>query len=95
MLTVMYLLTRNAFKVSFEWGRLVRLFLVMGGMAVAGELLLPAHGAVGLLSRALVTAAIPPVLLATGFAHAAELRQARALLARARRLYPPPAGSRP
>ncbi|HEY3727835.1 MAG TPA: lipopolysaccharide biosynthesis protein [Solirubrobacteraceae bacterium] len=93
MLTVMYLLTRNAFKVSFEWGRLGRLVLVMGGMAAVGDLVLPTHGVVGLLTRALVAAAIPPVLLATGFAHGAELRQARALLARARRAYPPPAGS--
>jgi O-antigen/teichoic acid export membrane protein len=93
MLTVMYLLTRSAFKVSFEWGRLVRVVLVMGGLAAAGDLLLPTQGAVGLLTRALVAAAIPPVLLATGFAHGAELRQARALLARARRAYPPPAGS--
>jgi O-antigen/teichoic acid export membrane protein len=95
MLTAMYVLTRNAFRVNFEWGRLARLVVVMGGLAVAGDLLLPTHGAVGLLTRALVAAAIPPVLLATGFAHAAELRQARVLLARARRMYPPPTGSAP
>jgi O-antigen/teichoic acid export membrane protein len=93
MLSVMYLLTRRAFTVSFEWSRLVRLVVVMGGMAAAGDLLLPTHGALGLLTRALVAAAIPPVLLATGFAHGAELRQARILLARVRRSYPPPAGS--
>jgi hypothetical protein len=40
-----------------------------------------------------VAAAIPVVLLATGFAHGAELREARRLLARLRRSYPPPAGS--
>ena len=43
--------------------------------------MLPTHGAVGLLTRLAVCAAIPPVLLATGFVHAAELRQARALRA--------------
>ena len=40
---------------------------------------------VGLVSRAAVLAAMPLVLLATGFAHGAEIEQARVLLARARR----------
>jgi O-antigen/teichoic acid export membrane protein len=93
MLTVMYLLTRGAFKVAFEWSRLARLVLVMGGLAAAGDLLLPTHGALGLLTRVLVLAAIPPALLVTGFAHRAELGQLRELIARARRAYPPPAGS--
>ena len=95
MLTVMYLLTRRAFTVAFEWGRLAHLVLVMGGLSVAGNLALPTHGAVGLLARVVVAAAIPAVLLATGFAHGAELRQARALLLRLRRWNPPPAGSAP
>jgi len=85
MLTVMYLLTRGAFTVDFEWRRLARLVVVMGGLAAAGDLALPTHGAAGLLSRAAVVAAIPPALLLTGFAHRAELAQLRALLARARR----------
>jgi O-antigen/teichoic acid export membrane protein len=93
MLTVMYLLTRKAFTVAFEWSRLVRLVVVMGGLAAAGDLLLPTHGAVGFLTRAAVAAAIPVVLVGTGFAHGAEVRQVRALLARTRRAYPPPAGS--
>ena len=95
MLTVMYLLTRHAFTVAFEWGRLAHLVLVLGGLAAVGNLVLPTHGAVGFLSRALVAAAMPVVLLATGFAHGPELRQARALLMRLRRSYPPPAGSAP
>ena len=93
MLVVMYLLTRHAFHVQFEWSRLARLVLVMGGLAAAGDLVLPTHGVVGLLSRGLVALAIPLVLLATGFAHPAELRQVRVLLARVRRPYPPAAGS--
>jgi hypothetical protein len=67
----------------------------LGGLALVGDLTLPTQGAVGLLSRALVVAAMPAVLLATGFAHGAELRQARLLLARIRRSFPPPAGSAP
>ncbi len=50
--------------------------------------MLPTDGALGLLSRLLVCAAIGPALLATGFVHAAELRQARALLERAHRPQP-------
>jgi O-antigen/teichoic acid export membrane protein len=92
MLTVMYLLTRRAFRVDFEWLRLARLVLVMGGLTAAGDLLLPSHGAFGLLTRAVVALAIPPALLVTGFAHGAELTQLRALLTRVRRAYRPPAG---
>ncbi|MGH2916795.1 MAG: lipopolysaccharide biosynthesis protein [Solirubrobacteraceae bacterium] len=83
MLAVMHALTRRAFAVSFEWLRLAQLAVVIGGLAVAGDLLLPTAGIVGLLARLAVLAAIPLVLLATGFAHAAELRAGRALVARA------------
>ena len=89
MLSVMHLLTRRAFPVVFEWMRLAQLVVIMGGLAAAGDLVLPTAGVVGFLSRAAVLAAIPVVLLGTGFSHAAERRQARALLARVR-----PAGSR-
>jgi O-antigen/teichoic acid export membrane protein len=93
MLSFMHVLTRRVFPVAFEWLRLAQLVMVMGGLAAAGDLVLPTHGAVGLLTRLAVLALIVPVLLATGFAHPAELRQARVLLARVRRAYPPPAGS--
>jgi O-antigen/teichoic acid export membrane protein len=86
MLLVMHLLTRRAFTVAFEWRRLAQLTAVMGGVAVAGDLLLPTHGAVGLLSRAAAFIAVVPVLWLTGFAHPQELGQLRALLARARRI---------
>ena len=88
MLSVMYLLTRRLFEVRFEWRRLAQLVAVFAGFAVAGELLAPKHGAVGLLIRAAVFLAIPAVLYVTGFAHPQELAQARALLARARRRTP-------
>jgi O-antigen/teichoic acid export membrane protein len=85
MLAVMHLLTRRAFAVTFEWRRLAQICAVMGGMAVAGDLLLPTHGLVGFITRAAIWAAIPGVLLATGFAHAQELRGLRSLAAYARR----------
>jgi O-antigen/teichoic acid export membrane protein len=85
MIGVMHLLTRRAFAASFEWMRLIQLVVVLGGMSVAGELLLPTHGLVGFVSRVAVLAAMPLVLTATGFTHVEEREQARLLLARARR----------
>ncbi|MEA2191156.1 MAG: hypothetical protein QOI73_1277 [Solirubrobacteraceae bacterium] len=67
MLVVLHLLTRRLFVVPFEWGRLVHAVCAIGAIAVAGELLLPAAGWGGFGSRALALAAIPVVLLATGF----------------------------
>ena len=85
MLVVMHLLTRHAFAVAFEWRRLLQLTIVMGVVAVAGDLLLPTHGAAGFLSRGAAFAAIPALLWATGFAHPRELDQVRGLLIRLRR----------
>jgi O-antigen/teichoic acid export membrane protein len=84
MLGFMHLLTRREFAVQFEWLRLARLAVVMGGMATLGDVLLPTHGALGLLARLVVLAAIGPALFVCGFVHEAELRQARRLLARLR-----------
>jgi O-antigen/teichoic acid export membrane protein len=95
MLTAMYLLTRRAFAVQFEWRRLIQLCLVMGGCAVAGDLLLPTHGALGFLTRAAVFVAIPPVLVATGFAHPQELSRLRMLRERVRGAKAPVAGAGP
>jgi O-antigen/teichoic acid export membrane protein len=80
MLAAMHLLTRRVFTVAFEWRRLFQIVVVMGGIAVAGDLLLPAHGAVGFLTRGAALAAIPPVLWATGFADPRELARLRRLI---------------
>jgi O-antigen/teichoic acid export membrane protein len=93
MLAVMHVLTRHEFHVVFEWSRLARLALVMGGLATAGDLVLPTHGAAGFLLRLAAIVAIAPGLWIVGFAHQAEVRQARALVARVRRVGSP-AGSR-
>jgi O-antigen/teichoic acid export membrane protein len=93
MLVAMYLLTRNAFRVEFEWRRLAQLTAVFGLLAAGGDLLLPTHGILGLVSRAAVFAVMPLVLMATGFAHRQELSGLRALIDRARRSVPSPAGS--
>jgi O-antigen/teichoic acid export membrane protein len=89
MLAVMYVLTRRAFAVAFEWRRLAELVVVMGGVAAAGELLLPAHGAVGFLSRAAAFLVIPVALYLIGFAHPGELRGLREVVVRLRRAREP------
>ena len=84
MLTVMHLLIRRAFPVTFEWRRMAQIVVVMGGMAVAGDLLLPTSGFAGFVTRTAVFAAIPLVLWSTGFMHRAELDQGVAALRRVR-----------
>jgi O-antigen/teichoic acid export membrane protein len=83
MLAAMHLLIRRAFPVNFEWRRLAHLVVVLGGLAVAGELLLPTSGLIGFIERTAVVAAIAPVLWLTGFLHVAEIQQG---LAAARKL---------
>lgn len=85
MIMFMHLLTRREFHVQFEWWRLAQLAVVIGGLSAGGDVLLPTHGAGGFLLRLVVTIGIGPALLAVGFAHPAELRQARVLAARVRR----------
>jgi O-antigen/teichoic acid export membrane protein len=80
MLAVMHLLIRRAFPVSFEWRRLAQLALVLGGLAVAGDLLLPSSGLGGFAARAALFMLMPAVLWLTGFVHRAELDQGLAML---------------
>ena len=80
MLVVMWALTRNLFPVAFEWGRLALLTGIAGGIAVAGELLLPTEGATGFVTRAAALAAIPAALYLARFFRPGELLAARRLL---------------
>lgn len=84
MLAAMHLLTRRVFAVGFEWTRLAQLALILGGVAVSGELLLPTSGAAGLLTRIAWLALIPALLLATRFFAPNERAYVTALLADAR-----------
>jgi O-antigen/teichoic acid export membrane protein len=84
MIAVMYALTRGLFKVPFEWGRLAQLVAVIGTVTVAGELLLPESGALGLATRVLALAAIPLLLWVSGFLGTDERARVRGLVARAR-----------
>jgi O-antigen/teichoic acid export membrane protein len=84
MLGVMHILIRRAFAATFEWRRLGQLVLIMGGLAAAGDVALPTHGALGFFARAVIWAAIPVALFASGFAHREEIVRARELLRWAR-----------
>jgi O-antigen/teichoic acid export membrane protein len=92
MLVAMWLLTRHLFHVPFEWVRLGLVVAVAGGLSAAGELLLPADGATGFVTRAAVLLAIAPALWAAGFFRPGELAAARGLLRRVRPVAAPSAG---
>jgi O-antigen/teichoic acid export membrane protein len=59
MMAVLGVLTRRAFAVPFEVRRLVHAIVVLAGVAVLGDLLLPEAGVVGFVTRALALAADP------------------------------------
>jgi O-antigen/teichoic acid export membrane protein len=82
MLGAMFLLTRRLFAVAFEWGRLGHAVGAIAALTVAGELLLPTHGAGGLLARIGALAAIPAALILTGFFSRAEVAGLRRALRR-------------
>ncbi len=85
MLLVMHLLTRRLFAVGFEWRRLTQLTLILAGVAVSGELLLPTSGFAGIALRLLWLLLVPALLLLTRFFGEDERDQARALFADGRR----------
>ena len=85
VVALMYWFTQRLFPVPYEWGRLARVVLVAAALVAAGELLTPTDGLDGLLLRALLLAAYPLALFASGFFTRAE-RAWLALLRRPRRL---------
>jgi O-antigen/teichoic acid export membrane protein len=74
ILVVLHTLTRRLFHVPFEWGRLTRAVLVLAIIGVGGELLLPTHGAVGLVTRFGLLCLVPPALLATNVVSPRDLK---------------------
>ena len=82
MLLVLHLLTRRLFAVPFEWRRLVHAVVLLAGVSVAGELLLPDAGVGGLLTRGLALAAIPAAFAVSGFVRPAEWAGLRSVLRR-------------
>ncbi|HST37980.1 MAG TPA: lipopolysaccharide biosynthesis protein [Conexibacter sp.] len=80
MLIVMRLLTRNLFRVDFEWLRVAQIALAVGGGAALGELLLPTSGALGFVTRAVVFVVLPLLLLPFGFYRAQERQLLRTMV---------------
>jgi O-antigen/teichoic acid export membrane protein len=67
VLALMYVFTQRLFPVPYQWGRLARVVLTATALVVAGELLMPTSGALGLLGRVVLFAAYPLALFASGF----------------------------
>jgi len=74
VLGLMYVFTQRLFPVPYEWGRLLRVVLAVAALVALAELLVPTSGALGLLIRAVLFAAYPLLLLATGFFTTGERR---------------------
>jgi O-antigen/teichoic acid export membrane protein len=87
MMIVLGALTRRSFEVPFEWGRVAHAIVLLAGVAVAGELLLPEEGFAGFVTRSLALALIPALFWLTRFATDEE-RAGFARTLRARRSGP-------
>jgi len=74
MLALLFALTRRAFRVPFQWRRLVPIVAISAVLAVAGDLLLPTAGAAGFLSRLAVFLLIAPLFVAARAVSPQELR---------------------
>jgi O-antigen/teichoic acid export membrane protein len=75
IVSVLYMLTRHLFRVPFEWARLASAITVLTAIGLAGELLLPTHGAVGLVTRFALLCLAPPALIAARVITIPELRR--------------------
>jgi O-antigen/teichoic acid export membrane protein len=75
IVTVLYLLTRHLFRVPFEWRRLSAAVAVLALLGLGGELLLPTHGAAGLIARLAVLLCVPPALVVARVVTLGELRR--------------------
>ncbi|HWH96311.1 MAG TPA: lipopolysaccharide biosynthesis protein [Baekduia sp.] len=80
---VLHVLTRRLFAVPFEWARLATAVAVLGVLGAGGELLLPTHGATGLIERLAVLGLAPVALVAARVVTVGELRALRDLRRRA------------
>jgi O-antigen/teichoic acid export membrane protein len=74
ILAILHALTRQLFTVPFEWSRLARAVAVLAVFGVGGELLLPTHGAVGLVTRFALLCVVPLALLAANVVSPRDLK---------------------
>lgn len=75
MLLLLFVLTRRAFRVPFEWRRVVPTVLICGGVALGGEMLLPDSGLAGFATRLLAFAALPALLVGAHVVSPDEIRR--------------------
>jgi O-antigen/teichoic acid export membrane protein len=80
VLVLMYVFTQRLFRVPYEWARLGMLAALAVSLVLAGELLLPADGLVGLLARTAVWLCFPLALYVSGFLREEEHRAMEANL---------------
>jgi O-antigen/teichoic acid export membrane protein len=73
-LGLMYAFTQRLFPVPYEWGRLLRVTLIVAAIVGLAELLVPTDGVDGFLLRAALLAVYPVALFATGFFSPEERR---------------------
>ncbi|HEX2708397.1 MAG TPA: oligosaccharide flippase family protein [Solirubrobacterales bacterium] len=67
VLVLMYGFTQRLFPVPYQWGRLARVVLTSAVLVGLGEVVMPTSGFSGLLGRAVLFAAYPLALFASGF----------------------------
>ncbi len=74
VVSLMYAFTQRLFPVPYEWGRLARIILVAAVLVATGEVFTPEEGIGYFAVRLLLVAALPFLLLVTGFFSAEERR---------------------
>jgi len=72
VVVLMYVFTQRLFPVPYEWFRLARVLLATAALVAIGEVFVPDDGIAWLAVRLLLVAALPFVLLLTGFFTAEE-----------------------
>jgi O-antigen/teichoic acid export membrane protein len=80
LLGVMYVFSQRLFPIRYEWGRIGQVAAIAIAVTLAGELLLPTHGAGAWLSRFAAWAAFPLLLWVTRFPLPQERDAIRAAL---------------
>ncbi len=77
MLVVLFLLTRKVFTVPFEWRKIIPLVVIVAGLSLLGNELLPSDGIAGLLERSLLLVGIAAALVLARVVTVGELKTLR------------------
>ncbi len=77
MLVVLFLLTRKVFTVPFEWRKIIPLVVIVAGLSLLGNELLPSGGIAGLLERSLLLVGIAAALVLARVVTVGELQTLR------------------